>query len=290
MAREREKYINSINLNSQTDFPYLVLDVVNDRSYPRNPGFHVMHWHEDLQFGYVLEGAVVLETLDESWKVSEGEGFFINKNVIHTVRRLGNCHYKSFIFPTYFLGFYEGSPARDIVDSITENEEITCLSFANKEAWKTSVNENLAILADMEKEKTEYYAYEILLRLSSLWLTLRKNITLPEQRKESAVHLRMKEILQYIEEHYGEDITLENMAASASISKTECARCFKTSLNTTPYKYLTEFRLSKAARRLKTTDDPIGTIAAEAGFHQVSHFGKLFKEKTGSSPREYRRK
>lgn len=43
MAREREKYINSINLNSQTDFPYLVLDVVNDRSYPRNPGFHVMH-------------------------------------------------------------------------------------------------------------------------------------------------------------------------------------------------------------------------------------------------------
>lgn len=74
MAREREKYINSINLNSQTDFPYLVLDVVNDRSYPRNPGFHVMHWHEDLQFGYVLEGAVVLETLDESWKVSEGGG------------------------------------------------------------------------------------------------------------------------------------------------------------------------------------------------------------------------
>jgi hypothetical protein len=224
MAREREKYINSINLNSQTDFPYLVLDVVNDRSYPRNPGFHVMHWHEDLQFGYVLEGAVVLETLDESWKVSEGEGFFINKNVIHTVRRLKNCHYKSFIFPTYFLGFYEGSPARDIVDSITENEEITCLSFANKEAWKTSVNENLAILADMEKEKTEYYAYEILLRLASLWLTLRKNITLPEQRKESAVHLRMKKILQYIEEHYGEDITLEDMAASASISKTECAR------------------------------------------------------------------
>lgn len=123
MAREREKYINSINLNSQTDFPYLVLDVVNDRSYPRNPGFHVMHWHEDLQFGYVLEGAVVFETLDESWKVSEGEGFFINKNVIHTVRRLGNCHYKSFIFPTYFLGFYEGSPARDIVDSITETRK-----------------------------------------------------------------------------------------------------------------------------------------------------------------------
>ena len=43
---EREKYINSINLNTGTDFPYLVLDVANGVPHPRNPGFQVMHWHE----------------------------------------------------------------------------------------------------------------------------------------------------------------------------------------------------------------------------------------------------
>ncbi len=43
MDSEKEKYINSVNLNSHTDFPYLVLDVIGDKSYPRNPGFQVMH-------------------------------------------------------------------------------------------------------------------------------------------------------------------------------------------------------------------------------------------------------
>ena len=59
-------------------------------------------------------------------------------------------------------------------------------------------------------------------------------------------------------------------------------------MNTTPYKYLTEFRLSKAAQLLTKTNEPVGNIAAAVGFHQMSHFGKCFREKTGYSPREYR--
>lgn len=62
MTIKKDKYINSINLNNDTDFPYLVLDVVNDKAYPRNPGFQVMHWHEDLQFIYVLSGTVEVRT------------------------------------------------------------------------------------------------------------------------------------------------------------------------------------------------------------------------------------
>ena len=56
MDLEKENYINSVNLNIDTDFPYLVLDVEGDKACPRNPGFQVMHWHEDLQFIYVLDG------------------------------------------------------------------------------------------------------------------------------------------------------------------------------------------------------------------------------------------
>ena len=67
MVPDRKKaFINSVNLNADTGFPYLVLDVVNDRSYPKNPGFLVMHWHEDLQFIYVLEGEIEVRTLDEA--------------------------------------------------------------------------------------------------------------------------------------------------------------------------------------------------------------------------------
>ncbi|WP_416810440.1 helix-turn-helix domain-containing protein [Dorea formicigenerans] len=83
-------------------------------------------------------------------------------------------------------------------------------------------------------------------------------------------------------------ITLADLSKSANISKSECSRCFKLSLNTTPYKYLTEYRLSMAAQLLKTTREPVGNIAASVGFRQMSHFGKCFKEKTGYSPKAYR--
>lgn len=51
-----------------------------------------------------------------------------------------------------------------------------------------------------------------------------------------------------------------------------------------------EYRLSKAADLLKSTDKLIETIASGVGFTHVSHFGKCFREKTGFSPSEYRAK
>ena len=74
MDLDREHYINSVNLNIDTDFPYLVLDVINDNSFPRNPGFHVMHWHEDLQFILVLDGTIEVRTLDTSVLISHRRG------------------------------------------------------------------------------------------------------------------------------------------------------------------------------------------------------------------------
>ncbi len=288
MESKKEKYINSVNLNIDTDFPYLVLDVINDKSYPRNPGFQVMHWHEDLQFIYVLSGAIEVKTLDNSFPIAAGEGVFINKNVVHFVKRAGECHYNSFIFPAHFLEFSFDSPAKVFVDSVTETEQFQVFPFTNRTDWGEKALSILQQLSELEKNKTEFYIYDVLVLLVSLWLAIRKNITLPPEQQENIMNIRMQKFLRYIEQHYPEDLALEDLAASANVSKTECLRCFKVSLQTTPYKYLIEYRLSKAALLLKKTDEPIGNIVSSIGFHQLSHFGKCFKEKTGYSPREYR--
>ncbi len=288
MESKKEDYINSVNLNIDTDFPYLVLDVINDKSYPRNPGFQVMHWHEDLQFIYVLSGAIEVKTLDNAFQIAAGQGVFINKNIVHFVKRAGECHYNSFIFPAHFLEFSFNSPAKAFVDSVTEIEQFQVFPFTGRTDWGEKALSILRQLSELEKNKTEFYIYEVLVLLVSLWLVIRKNITLPPEQQENIMNIRMQKFLRYIEQHYPEDLTLEDLAASANVSKTECLRCFKLSLQTTPYKYLVEYRLSKAALLLKKTDEPIGNIVSSVGFHQLSHFGKCFKEKTGYSPREYR--
>lgn len=272
-----------------TDFPYLVLNVVNQKSFPQNPGFQVMHWHEDFQFIYVIDGKIKFLTLNKRIEVSASQGIFINKNILHQVKEFTSCHYKSFVFPDYFLKFYFGSPAGVFVDSISENEDLEFYHFTGQNEWENTVLNLLQKLTEMEEKKTEFYPYEILLILSSLWLTFRKNILLPPQQQENIVSIRMQKFLNYIANHYAEDISLESLAKSGNVGKSECLRCFKASLQTTPYKYLMEYRLSKAADLLKTTDLPIGVISENVGFHQVSHFGKCFKEKTGYSPKDYRK-
>lgn len=272
-----------------TDFPYLVLNVINQKSFPRNPGFQVMHWHEDFQFIYVIDGRIKFLTLNKRIEVSAGQGIFINKNILHQVKQFVSCHYKSFIFPDYFLKFYFGSPAGVFVDSISQNENLEFYHFTGQNEWENTVLNLLQKLTEMEEKKTEFYPYEILLTLSTLWLTFRKNILLPPQQQENIVSIRMQKFLNYIANHYAEDISLELLAKSGNVGKSECLRCFKASLQITPYKYLMEYRLSKAAELLKTTDLPIGVISENVGFHQVSHFGKCFREKTGYSPKDYRK-
>lgn len=290
MKSERNNYINSVNLNADSDFPYLVLDVINDQSYPRNPGFQVMHWHEDLQFIYVLDGEIEIKTLDTSVQVNKGSGIFINKNVIHLVKKAFSCHYNSFIFPDYFLKFYFGSPGATFVERIVGKDELPICCFPKEMNWCKSILSALSRLAYLENRKTEFYAYEVLCLLSALWLEVCRNIQLPSRNTDTIIGSRMQKFLQYISEHYGEDISLDRLAGSANVSKSECLRCFRASMQTTPYKYLTEYRLSKAAELLKNSDEPIGNIADSVGFRQVSHFGKCFKEKTGFSPRDYRKK
>ena len=101
--------------------------------------------------------------------------------------------------------------------------------------------------------------------------------------------MNLQEMLQYISLHFSEPITLEDLARSASISKSECGRVFRQALEKTPYQYLLEYRLQRGAELLSKTDLPIGAIAESVGFAQMSYFGQSFRNKTGLSPSAYRR-
>lgn len=286
----QDQYINSVNLNLQTDFPYLVLNVEDDVSYPLNPGFRVMHWHEDLQLIYVIKGAICVKTLEEEEIISAGEGVFINKNLVHMVEKIDSCKYKSFVFPDYFVSFYFGSPAARLTQNITEDTGISLVVLYDSKQWCHQALSTLRELVEIEEgERSSLYPYEVLSRLSRLWLLMLKNITASDYHPESVTQARTRQFLQYIESHYQEEVTLGDLAGSAGVSKSECLRCFKTTLQTTPYKYLMDYRLSKAARLLKETDLTISEIATQTGFNGQSYFGKCFREKMNCSPSEYRK-
>jgi AraC-like DNA-binding protein len=288
---KQTEYINSLNLNAHTDFPYLILHVEDDTAYPLNPGFRVMHWHEDLQFIYVISGTIRVTTLEEKILLLGGEGIFINKNVVHLVERVGSCKYRSFLFPESFVSFAPWDSVARLTQGITQNTGISLVELRPGTAWTKAALTTLKELMEMENENGDaLYRYRVLSKLSVLWLSILQNVKGTEPMPVSRTSERMKKFLAYMEAHYAEEITLEAMAASANVSTSECLRCFKATLQTTPYQYLLDNRLLKAARLLRETDLPISQVASMTGFNQQSYFGKRFKEKMKCTPSAYRGK
>ena len=75
------------------------------------------------------------------------------------------------------------------------------------------------------------------------------------------------------------------MSAKANVSAAS-----RKNLDTTPIRYLTEYRLETAARRLILSGDPVNSIAVSCGFDDLSYFDRLFRTSYGMPPSQYRRK
>ncbi|BDM83727.1 helix-turn-helix domain-containing protein [Acaryochloris marina] len=99
---------------------------------------------------------------------------------------------------------------------------------------------------------------------------------------------QLLKVLDYIDAHLSNEITLADLAALVDISQFHFGRLFKQSLGRSPYQYLMLQRLERAKTLLKHTDQPIVEIALECGFNSHSQFGRKFRQMTGVTPKVYR--
>lgn len=96
-------------------------------------------------------------------------------------------------------------------------------------------------------------------------------------------------IKKYIEEHFTEDISLDQIAAYAGYSKYHLNRRFCEKTGMTIHKYIIERRLSEAAKRLSDTDEAIVDIAIDTGYASQQAFTIAFRQMFCCTPNEYRR-
>lgn len=100
---------------------------------------------------------------------------------------------------------------------------------------------------------------------------------------------RLQTMIQYIHDHYMEEITLEMIATSASISKSGALHIFQTGIHCSPVAYLIQYRLAQAAEQLYITQKSVSSIAEETGFTSSSYFCRKFRQYYHMSPNEYRK-
>lgn len=100
---------------------------------------------------------------------------------------------------------------------------------------------------------------------------------------------RIRRLLDYIEQHLGEELSLEAMAAEIDLSPLYLSRAFRATVGQTPHQYVVSRRVERAKRLLADTNLPIADIALAAGFSSQSHLSSWFRRLVGVSPAVYRR-
>jgi AraC family transcriptional regulator len=109
----------------------------------------------------------------------------------------------------------------------------------------------------------------------------------PVERPVSNV--KMRRLVDFIDENLDRDLSLESMAAEAEISPLYLPHAFKVAVGHSPHQYVLQRRIQKARSLLTSTDSPIADIALAVGFSSQSHLSNWFRRLVGVSPASYRR-
>lgn len=256
------------------------------------------HWHEEIEIVLVKEGKAIFSANDNSFELTEGQGLFLNRNVLHSMHPCEgeNCIFYSLVFHLSIIA--------PLGNNLIANKYIfplmTSLRFLVLDSSVESHKEMLAFaLAACKVNEQQAFGYEFETRkyLTDFWLMLLKY----QQQTQTEPSLfnpkiisdtnRTKAAMSFIQKHYTEPITLMEIADSIHVSKSECCRCFKRVLNLSPFEYLMQYRIFMAANIIVTSDyASFSDLAIQVGFNSSSYFNKVFKKYAHCTPSEYRKK
>jgi len=100
---------------------------------------------------------------------------------------------------------------------------------------------------------------------------------------------RMKKMLSWIDIHYTEKITLDDIARAGQLSRSECSRYFKRMLKATPLNDVIDYRLQKSLLLLKQDGSNVTELAYQVGFNSTSYFIERFKKSMNMTPRAFKK-
>lgn len=251
------------------------------------------HWHEFVELAWVTEGALEGVTPTGTFQLRAGDGYFINANVLHAHRMVGQSAVIRVIHFVPALLAASRSIYGKYISPVEKCRGLEAMTFSPQVPGQRAILQELSAIYDLAEGETEGYELKIMQRLFHLWLELfrlaRPRLQPAGEATEGQTD-RVKTMLTCIHQLYAEPLTVADIAASAGISQREAFRCFRQVLGTTPTLYLLHHRIDNAARLLLETDQTVTEIALKSGFSNSSYMCKVFHEIHGMSPRAFRRR
>ena len=287
----------------------------NDRSFPVQVSYIELtkmymhrvrwHWHPEIEIVIVNHGEVEILTDDQQIRLHAGQGILLNQNIMHSIQPVNeqpNCTLYSVLFhPAFLLDNTDSLLSEKYLSPVINSSSMRTVELYEGDKWQEQILDitNSIIAANLLKR----YGYELTIKshLCHLWTCLLEKVApknaahskaADKQHTISLDGTRVKSAILYLQEHFNEQITLEELSASIHLSKSECCRCFKRTLQVTPIEFLMKYRILQATTLLQQNApeaQSMSDLAFSVGFNNASYFNKVFRQYLGCTPSEYKK-
>ena len=244
------------------------------------------HWHDDLEFIYVLDGEMKYDINGKSILLKSQDAIMVNSRQMHYGYAYGknDCTFIVVLFhPMLCSSCHE--IYRRFLKPMIENENLEYMYL------DASMKLLLEDIVSIRNESTKGYELNIIGLLHILMGKLYQcslSDDLVETTTLSSDILIQKKMVSFIYQNYTEKITLNSIADAGSVCRSKCCKIFKQYLQQSPIDFLNSYRMKVSRNLLRTTDMQITDIALSCGFQHVSYYSELFMRYYQCTPREYR--
>lgn len=241
--------------------------------------FTGIHFHDDCEIYYLLNGNTTYFIGDEIFYIRPGSFVFIPKGVLHKTDSETCLNNERFLI--------------NIKTDVLDEEICEILTDMCKEKVVYIPKANAAEIRELtDKIENEYNRNGLMMPLMLKHLVSELFLMVYRTKTEykpglSEFEKTMQDVAEYISKHYSEEITLKSLATQFTMSESYLSRKFKSVCGIGICEYLTNVRITNSEKMLKSENVSVSDVAFRCGFNDSNYFSSVFRKATGISPLKY---
>ncbi|MBW8347827.1 AraC family transcriptional regulator [Bacillus sp. IITD106] len=248
------------------------------------------HYHDGYEILYLVSGNVYYFIEGKTYHVTNGTLLVINKNAVHKLVNSSNTTFErvTLLFKSEFIeDILNSSWSYDVFSIFSSRQNILRLESKDQNLIETlfdKIINEFSFHPPGYEDSLKLFLLEVLIFIKRLMDTKYKY----NEVETTFTHKKVFEIVNFINQHYYEQLTIESISKKFYISSSYFCKVFKENTGFTFIEYLNNIRIKEAISLLKENRYKVGEIAEKVGFESLTHFGRVFKKITGYSPVQYR--
>lgn len=264
------------------DFDFEISDVLLVHKFMYKPKHKMTDYKKGRNmagFVYCISGEAVYEFTDSTCTLKEGQMIFLSPNCSYTIK---NPSAEPFIHITANFAMRSHGCCDQSVFAGIMNGVYSSFPISEDSARLAPMIERLLSVWQIKGNGYRVMAKSLLYEMMYLYLN-----DMAKKYRKNTHYSKISSAKKYIDANFDRDISVRELADMCGLSETHFRRLFVQTLGMSPTDYRIDKRILKAKDLLLTGDYNVGEIAEQVGFEDANYFSRIFKKKTGSTPKEY---